>query len=218
MRKKATFIVSTLVVLLLTGCGNKRNESYDERYDELYNLYVNLDERFQEQEKANETTNSEVEELSKAISTIEEQIQSKVQKEKTMVSNTKDTQTATQKENHKVENISVQDEKIQVSVLYNDASIPITAYDETQRDMAINNPYSLIVPECGQLRDISFIISGITVKSVYVVNNNFEEVENIKYSGVDNTYSFYYYMPTGGLYTFLITTVNGSHYYISVLY
>lgn len=215
MKKMATFIVITLIGGgMLTGCSSNRNENNDE----LYNLCVNLEEQIQELQSENETMKNEMEKLSTEISSIKERNSLTIKSETTVVSDNNESETTTQKESCEVQNISLQDEKIYVSVIYNNESIPINAYPEAKRDTAISEPYSLIVPESGRLRDISFIISGITVKDVYVVDKQFQKIEDIKYSNVDNTYSFYYYMPGGGLYTFLVTTVNGTHYYFSVLY
>lgn len=122
----------------------------------------------------------------------------------------------------KVPLIPKEQERIQVSALYHDKEISLYAATEEKRADSINNAKSIAVQDARgndiRDRDISFIINGVSVTNVYVVDDGFKEVEELSYNGVDNTYLVHYYMPGEGQYIFLIRTSNGTHYYVTVLY
>lgn len=203
MRKKlTTFIVLTLMgATMLTGCG----KNYDTAIAEMENDIAILDQRVKELEASSSTT-------------VVKETSAKTEKEEVTSSETTNTVAADETDSEVIPVISKENEEIQVSVLHNDKSYSITAQPEVKRDTAINNPLNLNVPNGTQLRDISFLISGVTVREVYVLDEEFKVVNDISYDGVDTTYLAYYYMPCGGQYTFMITTINDTHYYISVLY
>lgn len=204
MRKKlATFIVVTLMGATLTGCG----KNYDIQISEMKNDIAILEQRLEELETNSSTTTVVKESPAETEAEKEEQSNSFEETAKVKPESFED-----------IPVISLENEKIQVSVLYNGESTPITARTEAERDKAINDPLYLNVPKNGRLRDISFLISGVSVKDMYIVDREFKVLEDIKYDSVSNTYSAYYYMPGGGQYTVLIETVNGSHYYVSVVY
>lgn len=203
MRKKlTTFIVVALMGATLVGCG----KNYDTDISEMQNDIAILEQRVEELE-ANSSTTILVEETTET------------KKEEGSSSETTNTVAVEESDSEVIPVISLGNEAIQVSALHNNKSYPITAQPEAERDKAINNPLNLNVPNGTRLRDISFLISGVTVKDVYVVDkDDFQVLDNITYNSVDNTYLAYYNMPGGGQYTFLITTINDAHYYISVLY
>lgn len=217
--KKATFIAVATVVVMLTGCGEqqKAEQNNSEVIIEQYNT-------INEQEK---TINAKQDEISSLTSENEnlknrvENLEAAAKKQET-TQNTTTSVTVKNDEVVKVPLIPKEQERIQVSALYHDKEISLYAATEEKRADSINNAKSIAVQDARgndiRDRDISFIINGVSVTNVYVVDDGFKEVEELSYNGVDNTYLVHYYMPGEGQYIFLIRTSNGTHYYVTVLY
>lgn len=221
--KKATFIavVTTVVMVMLTGCGadSQRQENVEQQ-----NSDVNIErsvtmEVYEEdvQKKDDEITDLKKQlEAAKAKTSEESETIAVVQTSATVG-------TAEASREVKVPLIPKDQENIRVSALYHGKEIPLYVATEENRAESINNNAEVITVKDARGnairdREISIIISGVSVNKVYVVDEGFKEVEELSYDSVDNTYLAQYYMPTGGKYIFLIQTTNGTHYYVTVVY
>lgn len=209
-----TFIIALMGVTFLTGCGNSQQKAVSELKKDNRILHQQLDEqgqRITDLEKQDQRITDSEESVDKSSTTetiLTEESGNAEDSTKIAVPDYPDV----------IKEISLKDEKIQVTVIYNGEAISVVPQTEENRDKAFNDPLILNLPAGGRMRDISLMISGVTVKNVYIVDKQFEELDSLAYDTVDNTYLAYYYMPGAGQYNFLITTINGSHYYISVIY
>lgn len=193
----------------------EENESLKERIAEL--------DKTGEQSKQIESKDKEIETLTKENADLKKQVEelkSSVKQETTEKTNS--SVTVQNDETAKVPLIPKDKENIRVSAFYHDSDIPLYVATEEKRAEAINNANVITVKDANgkdvRDRDLSIMITGVSVTNVYLVDEGFKKVENLSYDSVDNTYSAYYYMPRGGQYTFLIQTTNASHYYVSVVY
>lgn len=203
--KKATFIVAmATAVVMLTGCGAE---------DQIAAQQITIEQ----QEK-------DIEDLKGQLAVLNEAGQNTAEESETIavVQTSATAGTAEVAEEVKVPLIPKDQEHIQVSALYHDKEIELYAATEENRKNSINNAKVITVKdEKGKDvkdRNISIIISGVSVNKVYVVDEGFKEVEELSYDSVDNTYLAQYHMPGGGQYIFLIQTTNGTHYYVTVVY
>lgn len=203
--KKATFIaVMATAVVMLTGCGSE---------EQIAAQQITIEQ----QEKDIKDLKGQIEILNAAGHNTEEESETIA-----VVQTSATVGTAEASREVKVPLIPKDQEHIQVSALYHDKEIELYAATEENRKDSINNAEVITVKDARgnaiRDRDISIIISGVSVNKVYVVDEGFKEVEELSYDSVDNTYLAQYYMPTGGKYIFLIQTTNGTHYYVSVVY
>lgn len=203
--KKATFIATmATVVVILTGCGSE---------DQIAAQQITIDQQ-----------KKDIEDLKAQLAVLNEAGQNTAEESETIavVQTSATAGTAEVAEEVKVPLIPKDQEHIQVSALYHDKEIELYAATEENRKNSINNAKVITVKdEKGKDvkdRNISIIISGVSVNKVYVVDEGFKEVEELSYDSVDNTYLAQYHMPGGGQYIFLIQTTNGTHYYVTVVY
>lgn len=210
--KKATFIaVMATAVVMLTGCESE--EQIAAQQTQIDTQQTTIDQ----QEKDIEDLKGQIEILKAAGQNTTEESETIA-----IVQTSATAGTAEVAEEVKVPLIPKDQEHIQVSALYHDKEIELYAATEENRKDSINNAEVITVKDARgnaiRDRDISIIISGVSVNKVYVVDEGFKEVEELSYDSVDNTYLAQYYMPTGGKYIFLIQTTNGTHYYVTVVY
>lgn len=210
--KKATFIaVMATAVVMLTGCGSE--EQIAAQQTQIDTQQTTIDQ----QEKDIEDLKGQIEILKAAGQNTTEESETIA-----IVQTSATAGTAEVAEEVKVPLIPKDQEHIQVSALYHDKEIELYAATEENRKDSINNAEVITVKDARgnaiRDRDISIIISGVSVNKVYVVDEGFKEVEELSYDSVDNTYLAQYHMPTGGKYIFLIQTTNGTHYYVTVVY
>ena len=221
--KKATFIaVVTTVVVILAGCGSETSSQSQESVEQQ-NSDVNIERlvTMEVYEEDMQKKDNEIAYLKGKIKDLEE-ANSKTQEESETTETVETSAMVEATEAVKVPLIPKNQENIRVSALYHGKEIPLYVATEENRADAINNAKSIAVQDARgndiRDRDISFIINGVSVTNVYVVDDGFKEVEDLSYDGVDNTYLAQYYMPGAGQYTFLIRTSNGTHYYTTVEY
>lgn len=201
---------------LTTKNENLANENAELK-EKLAELEANANKNPDAKDDEIDSLTSENENLKKRV----EDLEAAAKKQETTQNSTTST-TVKNDEAVKVPLIPKDQENIRVSALYHGKEIPLYVATEENRADSINNAKSIAVQDARgndiRDRDISFIINGVSVTNVYVVDDGFKEVEDLSYDGVDNTYLAQYYMPGAGQYTFLIRTSNGTHYYATVVY
>lgn len=203
---------------------NAKQDDIDElttKNENLANENAELKEKLAELEaNANKNPDAKDDEID-SLTSENENLEAAAKKQETTQNSTTST-TVKNDEAVKVPLIPKDQENIRVSALYHGKEIPLYVATEENRADSINNAKSIAVQDARgndiRDRDISFIINGVSVTNVYVVDDGFKEVEDLSYDGVDNTYLAQYYMPGAGQYTFLIRTSNGTHYYATVEY
>lgn len=220
--KKATFIaVVATAVVMLGGCGIK-TPGQVQRNAEKFNSDTIIEQKdiILQQEKDLQAKDDEIADLKERIAELEASNQNETpeKSETSEATVTKETSTsvAVRKEEVKVPIIPKDQERIQVSAFYHGKDIPLYVATDANRSAAIDN--AEYIYQGVMDRDLSIVVNGVSVSKVYLMDHGFHEVEDLSYDSVDNTYSAQYYMPGDGVYTFLIQTVHGSHYYTTVAY
>ncbi len=222
--KKATFIaVAMTAVVILTGCGAKTPGQVQQDAEE-YNSDVIIEQHdtIVQQEKDIQARDDDIsdlknenEDLKNRIKELEETDQEKTA-ESEMAAEAETSVTVENAEAAKVPLIAKDQEHIQVSAFYHGKDIPLYVATEENRATAIENAKAIYTGV--KDRNLSLIISGVSVTNVYILDDGFKKVEELSYDSVDNTYCAQYYMPGDGQYTFLIQTTNATHYYVTVVY
>lgn len=198
MKKMSTFIMALMATLYLTGCG-----SDDAELKELRER-VNYLESIHETSTPSEVVKSDNESIQDEISTESSEEKSS---EKTLVISSTSLE---------VPQISKENEDIMVTMFYCGNSFNCKVVSE----MNLGTLPNIKLPFYGEeIRNVSLVISGVTVNAIYKVENNtWKQVENITFDTVDNTYLSSIYIDGSETNTFMIQTVNGNHYYVAIKY
>jgi hypothetical protein len=207
MKKKTTFVaIATLTATIsLIGCGNTNAKETQLPRDDAV-LYGNVSVEYEPPVIIRQAS-TVVEEVEKTDETNETEFEEASAKE---ISNIKVISTSPM-----LPQIPLEDELIQVNLIYCGQTLGIHAYDEA----SMQSIHSTDLPYYGEeVRDVELVIFGVTVNAIYSVSDSFEQIEKIEYSTKDNTYLSNIYITGDDVNIFMIQTVNGSHYYIGIKY
>lgn len=204
MKKKTTTILLVAAILvavtLLTNCGNSNEvrelrslvQSHEEEIQSLREEIVLLSER----------ENVQSEDVSVSTQTSDE----------TTTSSQETTATTAQTNESSPVTYTSDKEEIHVSVLHGENAGSATAYSKA--DEAGNNALKLE----GNIKYVSFIISGVSVEKVELVDSSFNAITNIQFDVSTNQYLFEHCFGSYGKEIFLVTTKAGNQYYFSATF
>ena len=217
--KKATFILTLIVALLLVGCGGTSSNSvgissadFEEVRQQVSDLTTGQEEMsasLSETKETMETVQSSLEEVNSALSRINSLIEDDI-----ALQNNPD------KSSSSSNNQTSSSGGFKISCAYNNEFFSIEPRTEAEKQKCIDSPYKLPYEMgSGRIRDLTFIFSGEDLQNIYRVDESFNHMEGLSYSPqVNGLKCVYFNMEDGGGdYYFEVITSNNT-YYFSVRY
>lgn len=209
MKKLTTFIMALLISTFLAGCNCPECKAVRE---EVSALRTELETHAEVQlAKDAELTNT-LTEISAQISEFGTSLAEKpVAKEE-----------STPKTETIVSSGTQLSKELQVTAVYNKRYFVIPTQTDANKKLCVENPFVLpYKDEDGKVRDLSLLVSGPAVKSVFRVDEKFQEVEGLSFNRVGDVTHIYFYMENngyGGDYFFKIVTESNTVVYLGVYY
>lgn len=209
MKKLTTFIMALLISTFLAGCNCPECKAVRE---EVSALRTELE------------THAEVQlakdaELSNALTALSGQIS---ELGSSLANNSKPVKKEETKTETVVSSTTQSSKELQVTAVYNKRYFVIPTQDDANKKQCVENPYVLpYKDEDGRVRDLSLLISGPTVKSVFQVDENFQEIQGLSFNRLGDVTHVYFYMENdgfGGDYFFKIVTESNTVVYLGVYY
>lgn len=200
--------VCCLTAIFLAKCGD-----YEALREEVSLLRTELEAQAEVQSGANAELSSSIASLSAQISELESSL-SEVSKSDTKKETTTTTET--------VVTSKTPAKELQVTAVYNKRYFVIPTQTDANKKRCVENP--TILPykeEDGKVRDLSLLVSGPAVKSVFWVDEKFQEIEGLSFNRVEDITHIYFYMENdgfGGDYFFKIVTEANTEVYFGVYY
>lgn len=217
--KKATFILTLIVALVLVGCGGTSSNSggissadFEEVRQQVSDLATGQEEMSTSLSETRETmgtVQSSLEEVNSALSRINSLLEDDIalQNNSDKSSSSSNDQTSSS-------------DGFKISCDYNNEFFSIDPRTESEKKKCIDSP--CVLPygnSSGPIRDVTFIFSGAQLQKIYRVDKDLNRIEGLSYSPVVNglTCVYFYMEDGGGDYYFEVITANNT-YYFSVRY